>query len=498
MAPLVKSIEIIMSEIEEEKLPGLWVATMPVIVLLGALVALIVGKGADSVQALGPWVLLLASAAAMVLSVATRTLKAGRFRRGFLASARQVAPSLPILLLIGTVSATWMLSGVVPIMIEFGLKVLDPNLFLMIACVVSALISVLTGSSWTTIATIGVAFMGIGLVMGYSPGWIAGAIISGAYFGDKISPLSDTTVLAATSSGVNLFSHIRYMMLTTVPSMVITVGVFAAVGLMADHTTVASETGLIADLQASFNLTPWLLLVPAVTGVLIAFRLNAYLTLGLSSLCGLVAMLVFQPSVISSLAGTDGVTAADMLRVAATSLTSSTELSTQSPLLDSLVATGGMAGMMPTVWLVTCAMVFGGVMLGTGMLASITAALTRRLRTARSTVSATVVSGLGLNACTGDQYLSIIISSNIYKSMYESNGLERRLLSRTVEDSVSVTSVLIPWNSCGLTQSTVLGVATLTYLPCCIFNLISPLMSLAMAWIGLGIRKTKPVAERAD
>lgn len=486
-----------MSRIEENALPRLWVALLPVIVLLATLVALILTKGADSVQSFGPLVLLFAAASGLVLSFVSRSFSRDRFVCGFMGSVRQVAPSLPILLLIGTVSATWMLSGVVPIMIEFGLKVLDPDLFLMIACVVSALISVLTGSSWTTIATIGVAFMGIGLVMGYSPGWIAGAIISGAYFGDKISPLSDTTVLAASSCGVNLFSHIRYMMLTTVPSMVITVAVFAVVGFMTDHADTASESGLITDLQASFNLTPWLLIVPVITGVLIAMRLNTYLTLALSSLCGLAAMLVFQPSVVQSLAGTDTVSAADMLRVSVTSLGSSTSLSTPSPLLDSLVETGGMAGMLPTVWLVTCAMIFGGVMLGTGMLASITVALTRRLRTARSTVSATVVSGLGLNACTGDQYLSIIISSNIYRSMYESNGLERRLLSRTVEDSVSVTSVLIPWNSCGLTQSTVLGVATLTYLPCCVFNIVSPLMSLVMTWVGIGIRKSVTVPEKS-
>lgn len=478
-----------MTQLCNEKKPALWLSLVPVIVLLGSLATMIISEGADSVQSVGPVLLLIAAAVALGLSAVSRTSTIKGVSDGVRSSARQILPSLPILFLIGAVSATWMLSGVVPIMIDFGLKVLNPDLFLLIACVVSAIISVLTGSSWTTIATIGVAFMGIGTVMGFSPGWIAGAIISGAYFGDKISPLSDTTVLASSSSDVALFTHIRYMMLTSVPSMAITMVVFAVAGILGTHSADTADLTLLSDLESRFNLTPWLLAVPALTGMLIAMRRNTYVTLGVSSLLGLGAMLLFQPDVTASISGdvTSGIVS--ILKASMTALFTSTAIDTPSELLSSLVETGGMAGMLPTVWLVTCAMIFGGVMIGTGMLASITEALTNRLRTARSTVSATVASGLALNACTGDQYLSIIISSNIYRPMYAKNGLEKRLLSRTVEDSVSVTSVLIPWNSCGLTQSTVLGVATLTYLPFCIFNIISPLMSLAMAWAGIRIRR---------
>lgn len=467
--------------------PGLALSLMPVGLLLCSMALMIIIGGAGAVQDYSPWLLLGAGVAGAVASLVVCRCPFRRLWGGLLRSGRQIVPSIPILLLIGTVSATWMLSGVVPVLIDYGLKVLNPGLFLFTACAVCAVISILTGSSWTTIATIGVALMGIGTVMGYSAGWVAGAIISGAYFGDKMSPLSDTTVLASSLCGVELFAHIRYMMLTSAPAMVLALAVYAVVGLVGDHAGAGEFTDLTSRLAQTFNLTPWLMVVPAVTGVLIALCVNSYVTLAVSSLLGLGAMFIFQPGVTAALGGAGVATAAKVLAV-------STSLHTGSELLDSLVATGGMAGMLPTVWLVTCAMTFGGVMIGSGMLSSITGALSKRIRSPRATVGATVASGLALNAYTGDQYLSIILSSNMFSPMYARNALEGRLLSRTVEDSVSVTSVLIPWNSCGLTQATVLGVATLTYLPCCIFNIVSPLMSLFMAWAGIRIRRTAPVS----
>ncbi len=454
---------------------------MPVAVLLCAMALLIIFGGAGAVQDYSPWLLLGSGIVAAIAAVARCHCPWRELWNGLRASGRQIVPSIPILLLIGTVSATWMLSGVVPVLIDCGLHVLNPALFLFTACAISAIISVLTGSSWTTIATIGVALMGIGTVMGYSAGWVAGAIISGAYFGDKLSPLSDTTVLASSSCGVELFTHIRYMMLTSAPAMLLALGVYALVGLLGDYGAASDQNALSEGLAATFNLSPWLMVIPFVTGLMIAMRVNSYITLSVSSLLGLVAMIVMQPQVVAALGD-------DVLVTALKVLGTSTQLSTGSELLDSLVATGGMEGMLPTVLLVVCAMCFGGVMIGSGMLRSITEALTKRIKSARSTVSATVASGLALNGYTGDQYLSIILSSNMFRPMYERNSLERRLLSRTVEDSVSVTSVLIPWNSCGLTQATVLGVATLTYLPFCVFNIVSPLMSLAMAWSGIKIR----------
>lgn len=469
---------------KELREPPVWLAAMPVVLLIGAMIWLILTEGAFAVQEVGPFLLLGASVATVLLSLMFHRLDVGGLWRGLRVSAGQILPSIPILALIGTVSATWMLSGVVPLLIDYGLRVISPDLFLVIACGVSALISVLTGSSWTTIATIGVAFMGIGSVMGYAPGWIAGAIISGAYFGDKISPLSDTTVLAASSCGVDLFAHIRRMMTTTVPSIAVAMGVFASAGFLVGQGESMGSSVLQADLAQTFSLTPWLMVVPLLTGVLIAMRLNSYLTLGVSSLLGLLAMFVFQPDVVSELSAGG----AEWM-VALRALFTSTELSTGSELLDSLVSTGGVEGMLPTVFLVASAAVFGGMMIGSGMLVAITGALRRRIHSRRASVTATVATGVAMNCSTGDQFLSIILTSNIYKPMYEHNGQSPLLLSRTVEDSVSVTSVLIPWNSCGLTQAAVLGVPTLAYLPYCVFNIVSPLMSLAFAWAGGYLRR---------
>ena len=389
-------------------------------------------------------------------------------------------PAIPVLLSIATVSASWMMSGVVPTLIVYGLEILNPMLFLFLTCSICAIVSVLSGTSWTTIATIGVAFIGIGSVMGYEPGWIAGAIISGAYFGDKVSPLSDSTVLASTSCGVEMFTHIKYMMITTVPSITISLLVFLAYGLFSSPQPMIEQHDIIVHLQSTFNISPWPLLIPLITCTLIIFRVKPLMTLIISTSLGIIGMFIFQPQIVASI-DNNGFLA--VIKV----LFTSTSIDTGDEMLNSLVATGGMEGMMPTIYLVLCAMTFGGMLLGSGMIAAITKAFTRRLHSIRSIVTTTVGSGLFFNACTGDQYLSIILGGNVYKKLYRDNGLETRLLSRTLEDSVSVTSVLIPWNSCGVTQATVLGVATLTYLPYCIFNYLSPIMSIIVAYIGYKI-----------
>lgn len=464
------------------------VAFIPIILLLASLIILIAVEGAHAVQDWSATVLLGSAAVACIIAVGFyhRPLKA--IKVGMLKSFSQILPSFPVLLLIGAVSATWMLSGTVPLMINYGLKVLNPTIFLFVTCATCSIISVLTGSSWTTIATIGVAFMGIGTVMGYGDGWIAGAIISGAYFGDKVSPLSDTTVLASSSTGVRLFTHIRYLMITSVPAMGLSLLAFMVAGMFTDLNGDANAVEIEKALAANFNLTPWLLLVPAITVTAIFMRFNTNLVLVVSALAGLGAMFMFQPGIIGRFLA-DG---HSYHAIASNVLLTDTSLTTGHDLLDSLVSTGGMAGMIPTVKLVASAMVFGGTLMGTGMLSVITESFTRRLKGPRSIVSSTVASGLFLNSCTADQYLSIIIGGNLFRKIYSRNHLEDRLLSRSLEDSVSVTSVLIPWNSCGVTHSAVLGVSTLIYLPFCFFNILSPLMSLAMAWTGYRIRYSKP------
>lgn len=391
-----------------------------------------------------------------------------------------------MLLCIAMVATTWMLSGVVPLLIDTGMRMLDPGFFLVISCFVCGAISILTGSSWSTIATIGVAFMGIGTVMGFNPGWVAGAIISGAYFGDKVSPLSDTTVIAASACGVDLFTHIRYMLITTLPAFTVALVVFGIAGFSLGDGAEADGGAILGQLEATFNLSPWVLIIPALTFALIALRVPTITTLFTSSMLGLAGIFVFQPGIAEQL-GAEGFV--HTLKAVGHLLLSSTEFNTGNELFDSLVSTSGIEGIMPTIALVLSAMVFGAAMIGTGMLSTITHALTRRIRRRFPMVSATVASSLFLNGCTADQYLSIIIGGNMFRNAYRRCGMEPRLLSRTIEDSVSVTSVLIPWNSCGVTQSTVLGVSTLVYLPYCVFNYLSPLMTLLISFTGFKIRQ---------
>lgn len=466
--------------------PSLVASVMPVVVLVFGLVAVVVTQGADAVQSLSCPILLSAAFLSIFITVFFYRRKRLAFVVGMLKSAKQVLPTIPILLLIGAVSSTWILSGVVPILIYYGLQMLSPDLFLFVACFMCSAISLLSGSSWTTVATIGVAFMGIGTVMGYGEGWIAGAIISGAYFGDKVSPLSDTTVLAASTCNVNLFTHIRYMMLTTAPALIVALSIYAIVGLALPMSEVSDMSEILNCLGATFNLSPLVLTIPLLTCVLLAFRFNTLSTLAMSALAGLCGMFLFQPQIVSILSGADGSSLGSIV-TALQVLMGSTAIETHHDLLNALVVTRGMAGMLPTIYLVLSAMIFGGAMMGSGMLSTITHSFNRHLRSMRNIVATTVASGLMLNACTGDQYLSIILDGNIYRNLYRRNGLESRLLSRTVEDSVSVTSVLIPWNSCGMTQSTVLGVATIVYMPYCFFNILCPIMALIMAWTGYRI-----------
>ncbi len=479
--------------IQMKKIPVIQ-ALLPVITLLVCVVKALIVKGSGFVADYSYAMLLGAAAVALAIGMGRRCSRK-ELADGLRTAARQTLPAVPILLLIGTVSATWMLSGVVPILISAGLQYINPPLFLLTACCVCALISLLTGSSWTTIATIGVAFIGIGTLLGFSPAWSAGAIISGAYFGDKISPLSDTTVLAASSSKVNLFVHIRYMLITTIPSLIIALAVFTIAGILMPLSAASTHTSMTAALADTFNLNPWLFVIPACTVTLILLRVNTLFTLGISSLLGLIGIFIFQPQIIAEIGGGDLL---HQLAAGAHILLTDTAVATGDAALDELVATGGMLGMLPTIWLILSAMVFGGIMMGTGLLRRITEAFTSVLRNRISAVGATAASGLFLNAATADQYLSIIIGGNMYRDLYHRLGLEGRLLSRTLEDSVSVTSVLIPWNSCGVTQSAVLGVATLSYLPYCIFNYLSPFMSLLIAISGFRIISRPAAASAAD
>ena len=462
----------------------MWLALVPIAVLVAMLAFVINAFGADAIEGGSQIALLVASSVAALLSVTICRCKWNTLETAIVDNIRTSASAIIILLLIGAIAGTWMLSGVVPTLMYYGLQIIHPSIFLAVACVICAVVAIVTGSSWTTIATIGVALMGIGEAQGYSEGWVAGAIISGAYFGDKMSALSDTTVLASSTVRVPLFEHIKYMSITTIPSFAIALIVFLVVSLLHSADVSVQVEVLSHSLKDTFNISAWLLLVPAITMVLIAKRLPALVTLFLSVVMACVAMVVAQPEIISTIAG-DGDFAT--FRALMTICSTSTSIDSGNATINELIATSGMQGMLNTIWLVLCAMCFGGVMAGSGMLSALTQLFARFVYRTSSIVASTLATGVFSNLLTADQYISIIITGNTFRELYEKRGLEGRLLSRSVEDTATVTSVLVPWNSCGMTQSTVLGVATITYLPYCLFNLISPLMSLFVAMIGYKI-----------
>ena len=466
------------------------VSLIPIVFLIALLAVNIGIYGSDSILGASQVVLLLSSALCIALSMLFFKIPWSSFEQAIRENVADVTSAILILFLIGAISGTWTESGVIPTFIYYGMRIISPRFFLVSACLISAAVSVMIGSSWTTIATIGVALLGIGRAEGFSDAMIAGAIISGAYFGDKISPLSDTTVMASSLNSVPLFSHIRYMMLTTVPSMLITLVIFLVLGLLqgGEH---SESIAVYSDvLSSKFNISLWLLIVPLITAFLIAKRLPAPIVLTLSAITAAIASLIAQPHIISEIGSTvvtDGPEWKVKFAGVVSSVFDSVNLSTGNSDVDSLVASRGMVGMLNTVYLIICAMCFGGAMKASGMLRHLTSLLLPFCRGRFGMVASTVLSGTALNGIVSDQYLAIILTSNLFKDIYKKRGYEPRLLSRSVEDSASITSVLFPWSSCGMTQATVLGVPTLTYLPFCFFNIISPLMSLLVAAIGYKI-----------
>ena len=470
-----------------KKIPSPLVSLFPIAFLIGMLFATIHTFGSDALSGGSQISLLATTGMCVFIGMAFYRIPWKDYELAITNNISGVATAIIILLIIGALSGTWMISGVVPTLIYYGMQIIHPDFFLASTCIICALISVMTGSSWTTIATIGIALMGIGKAQGFNEGWIAGAIISGAYFGDKISPLSETTILASSITDVPLFRHIRYMLITTTPSLIITLVIFTVMGFVIETHSTEHMADFAVSLKDTFTITPWLLIVPIVTGILIARKTPSIITLFLSTLLAGICAIIFQPELLREIAGESNIFKGVMM-----TFYGSTSLDTGNTMLTDLVSTRGMAGMMDTVWLILCAMCFGGAMTASGMLGSITSVFVRFMKGRVSVVASTVCSGLFLNLTTADQYISIILTGNMFRNIYEKKGYENRLLSRTTEDAVTVTSPLIPWNTCGMTQATILNVSTLTYLPYCFFNIISPLMSILVAAIGYKIVK-RPV-----
>ncbi len=471
------------------------ISLVPMLTLIALLALNISVFGSDAILGASQVALLFSSGICVALAMLIFKKPWNEFEDAIRSNIGDVTTAIVILFLIGGISGTWTMSGTVPSLIYYGVKIISPKIFLLTACLICAIVSVMIGSSWTTIATIGVALMGIGRAQGFSDGMVAGAIISGAYFGDKISPLSDTTVMASSLSGTPLFKHIKYLMLTTVPAFVITLVIFLVLGFLHTGSDSSQISVYTETLAGKFHISPWTLVVPVLTGILIAMRLPALIVLALSMTMAAVSALILQPHIITEIGaqtlaelGIQDTTAARTLFTGTVkTVYDSVSVETGVEEVNRLVSSRGMLGMLNTVYLIICAMCFGGCMKASGMLHHLASLILPLSKTRAGLVTSTVATGVVLNGVVSDQYLSIILTTDIYRDIYLRRGYESRLLGRSVEDSSTVTSPLFPWSSCGMTQSTILCVPTVAYLPFCFFNILSPLMSILMAVAGYKI-----------
>ncbi len=480
--------------ITTERLPHPLIALLPLAVLIVLIVLVLHYFPDDALSGASQVALMTASAVCVALSMTIYHVPWLQFERLIKTTVGDASVSILLLLLIGMMSATWMVSGTVPTLIYYGVQFMSPTFFLPCACLIASLISVMTGTSWTTIATIGIALMGIGDALGVPSPYTAGAIISGAYFGDKMSPMSDTTVLASSVAGADLFAHIRYMMFTTVPSILLSLLLYLLIGLSYSGEAMSADHYL-KGLEQGFHISLWTLLVPLFTAWLIYRKTPSLITLLLSSLAAGVCALLLQPDALTAIAGETEANARSLFTGLMATCYTHTQVDTGDAAINQLVATRGMAGMLDTIWLILCAMCFGSCMVASGMLRSITHALLIGIRNTVSLVCSTVASGVLLNLIMGDQFLSIIMNASMFREEYQRRGYRPELLSRSTEDSATVTSVLVPWTACGMTQSTVLGIPTLVYLPFCFFNLISPVMSCLAAAFGFVPAPQRPHSE---
>ena len=480
-----------MSNVTEKKPVTLLAALLPIILLVGLLAVNVLYYGDNALSGANQMALLLSAAIASVVGMYFG-FSWEELQRGIVKSIKSALPAILILLIIGALAGTWMISGIVPTMIYYGLKVLNPTFFLVAAVIVSAVVSISTGSSWSTVATVGVALLGIGKAMGIHDGMIAGAIISGAYFGDKMSPLSDTTNLAPAMAGTDLFTHIRYMAYTTVPTLIITMIIFLVMGFYIDTDV---ETGGVQDLlkalEQKFYISPVLFIVPAIVIFLIVKKVDALPALLIGSLLGGVAAIIFQPEIIKEVSGVKDSYLKSSYMALMNAMGNKVSVVTGNESINELLSTKGMAGMLNTIWLIVCAMCFGGVMEACGLLHKITSYVVKLARSTGSLVATTAGTCIFFNATASDQYLAIVVPGRMFAETYKERGLKPENLSRTLEDSGTVTSVLFPWNTCGATQASVLGVATGTYWMYCFFNLLSPLMTMLFAFFNIRIARMK-------
>ncbi len=469
--------------------PSLFHSFIPIVFLIIFLSLNVIIFKDDTLAGSNQIILMLSACVAGIIAYRLK-ISWGKIRDSIMKSIDTAMPSILILLVIGSLAGTWLISGIVPLMIYYGLKIIHPSVFLFTALIVCCLVSLVTGSSWSTIATIGVALLGIGKTLGMHEGLVAGAIISGSYFGDKMSPLSDTTNLAPAVAGTDLFTHIRYMVITTTPSIIITMIIFLIIGLNSNYALADKNVDIVlASIKNSFNLNPLLILVPVILIVIIVKKVPALPALLAGTLLGAAAALIFQPQVINQL-NTEGLNKFEAsYSIIMKSMFGGISIKTDNATLNELFSTSGMAGMLNTVWLIISAMVFGGSMEAAGLLTRISKSVVKFAHSTGSLIASTIATCIFFNLTASDQYISIVVPGRMYAKTFRERGLKPEVLSRTLEDAGTLTSVLVPWNTCGATQAKVLGVATLTYLPYCFFNIINPIVSVTIAYLNYKIRR---------
>lgn len=476
------------NKIKSNKELNILEALIPVFSLIAMLTYNVYVFGDEALSGSNQFVLLLGGAVAAIVGFFNK-VSFQKMLDEVAENIKSTAGAILILLMVGALAGTWLISGIIPSMIYYGLQILSPSIFLPATLIICSLISIATGSSWTTSATVGIALIGIGGALGFNLGMVAGAVISGAYFGDKLSPMSDTTNLAPAMAGTDLFTHIKYMSFTTIPTYIITLIFFIILGITVETHGIANTAELLTDIKKSFTISPWLFLVPVIVIGLIIKKTEPLIALLIGTLLGGIFAIIFQPEIVLMLSGGNKMSFFNGYKGVFNAITVETIIPTENETLKDLFKAGGMQKMLGTIWLILCAMVFGGIMDAIGALARISQSL---LKLAHSTVglfASTIGSCLALNITASDQYLAIVVPGKMFKKAFEDKGLAPENLSRTLEDSGTVTSVLIPWNTCGAYQSGTLGVSTLEYLPYAIFNYISPLMTLMFAAFNIKIKQ---------
>ncbi|MBN1950837.1 MAG: Na+/H+ antiporter NhaC [Bacteroidales bacterium] len=478
---------------QKTRQPNLFQALIPIVVLIVLLALNVVHFGEHTLDGANQFALIMASAVAGLVAVFLR-VKWDDIQSSIVKSIGLAMPSILILLMIGALAGTWMLSGVVPSLIYYGLKVFHPKIFLFASVIIAGMVSLATGSSWSTVATIGIALIGVGQALGINEGLVAGAVLSGAYFGDKMSPLSDTTNLAPAMAGTDIFTHIRYMVITTVPAMSITLVIFLLIGFTYTFESTPGDIEQILEaIDSKFRVTPWLMLVPAFLIYIIIKKIPPLPSLLAGSLLAGIFAIIFQPHLVIEVAqgiepGTTGLLKASYLSVMQ-SIFGDISIATPNDMVNELLTSTGMRGMLNTIWLILAAMIFGGTMESAGLLIKITSTVIQWARNTGSLVLTTIFTSIFFNITASDQYIAIVVPGRMFADSYKKRGLKPEVLSRTLEDGGTLTSVLVPWNTCGATQSRVLGVSTIHYLPYTFFNMLSPLFSILFAYINYRIRR---------